>query len=456
MAISPAGHQLPLEFDPQARDSSGLPQLLWVMQNGSDEEVQALIDAKADIEARSIRPHGALDNHTSLMIAVRLDLERAVRRLVNARADLEAKSHSYTPLLLCAAPALLANYSIEKGTRIAKTLIDARANLEAKDVYGRTPLMEAVSRQMGNIVQLLIDERADIEARDRRGLTPLRFIMDKPGYEATQILMKEGADLEALDNNGHPVLMSAAFSISGRSDIIKILASAKVNINAHVHNKTVIERLLSPPTSFPFLAKHRPGVIQALVDSRADLGVNTSSRHSLLKKASLWREDTRFAEFASDLEKILIRGGADSGPLLLQAAKDGDVDAVKNLVRLGGNLKAKAPDGMNLLSVAVVNDQYEIVRFLACAGLNAGEEDSSGNTPLGLAAQMKKHKIVQLLDVITVDLRRLKEAIASIFVKIEGFSTFKKAKGAIFQHAYAPLSVILEYVRLPVPPPTKV
>ena len=55
-----------------------------------------------------------------------------------------------------------------------RALLDAGADLEARDVYGWTPLMSAArSNENAEVVQLLLDAGADLEARNEYGWTPL-------------------------------------------------------------------------------------------------------------------------------------------------------------------------------------------------------------------------------------------------------------------------------------------
>ena len=82
-----------------------------------------------------------------------------------AKADIDAEEREgYTPLHL----------ESKKGhLNIVKCLIVANANIEAKTNSGETPLLLACYYGHLDIVKFLIEEKANIEAKDNYGFTPL-------------------------------------------------------------------------------------------------------------------------------------------------------------------------------------------------------------------------------------------------------------------------------------------
>ncbi len=116
-----------------------------------------------------------------------------------------------------------------------KLLIDSGANVNAKDEFGRTPLISCFSEFSGsddyffvfsalygcrNIVKLLIDSGADVNQQDDEGKTALIYAItifdDDLGYTAPIIkdLLNAGADINLKDKRGKSALDYASYSES--------------------------------------------------------------------------------------------------------------------------------------------------------------------------------------------------------------------------------------------------
>jgi ankyrin repeat protein len=83
-------------------------------------------------------------------------------------------------------------------TRIAEALLDAGAEIEARDKNGETPLRRAVNCNQESVVSLLLSRGADPRSRDRLGRTP----MDTARTESMRKLFGQNATSFA---NAHPV-----------------------------------------------------------------------------------------------------------------------------------------------------------------------------------------------------------------------------------------------------------
>ena len=107
-------------------------------------------------------------------------------------------------------------------------LLDAGANIEARDAVGRTPLhvaalhVAAAGDGLPSPVEALLDAGADIEARDKDGSSALHLAAGVE-YRAwasnnITILIDAGASIEARDNDGRtPLHMAAGMGGSPRA-----------------------------------------------------------------------------------------------------------------------------------------------------------------------------------------------------------------------------------------------
>lgn len=85
------------------------------------------------------------------------------------------------------------------------------ADLEVGDeVSGKTPLFWAVAHALPDHMRILLDAGANIAARNELGQTPLHVALMFGRVAVINMLIERGAPLEARDNNnGTPLMMAA-------------------------------------------------------------------------------------------------------------------------------------------------------------------------------------------------------------------------------------------------------
>lgn len=88
-------------------------------------------------------------------------------------------------------------------TDTVKMLIRAGANVNAKDMYGRTPLHKAAADIHTTwMAKLLVEAGPDVNAKDGNGYTPLHVAAYFGNWSAAKVLIKAGADVNAKNNKG--------------------------------------------------------------------------------------------------------------------------------------------------------------------------------------------------------------------------------------------------------------
>ncbi|MCS6777395.1 MAG: ankyrin repeat domain-containing protein [Chloroherpetonaceae bacterium] len=121
------------------------------------------------------------DDRTFLDAVLRGDTT-AVQHMLNAGANIEARNDSGRTALALAA--------LKSNETMVLLLLDRGANVNARDPAGMTPLMWAAFGGNPRIVQALLDRGADVHARDAQGGTA-RTWAQRP--EIAQLLQKAGA-----------------------------------------------------------------------------------------------------------------------------------------------------------------------------------------------------------------------------------------------------------------------
>lgn len=150
------------------------------------EYVQAYLDMGID-------PNITLGSGwTALHFAAELSGNLAmVHSLVQAGAEINKKDHyGRTPLL---------DACVKGNTGIAKYLMNKGADIEAADDSGRTPLTEACRDDNLSLVQHLVKAEADITRPNKHGTTPLMLACNHNNDQMPRFLLSKGVGIDNID-----------------------------------------------------------------------------------------------------------------------------------------------------------------------------------------------------------------------------------------------------------------
>jgi ankyrin repeat protein len=142
-----------------------------------------------------------------------------VNQSIDAKADVNAQnSYGLTPLAI----------ACKRGhIDVVNRLIDAKADVNAQNSEF-SPLIAACEK--GHVVNRLIDAKADVNARDSNGLTPLIVACAKGHIDVVNRLIDAKADVNARCNDGWtPLIVACA---KGHIDVAnRLLQSNDINID---------------------------------------------------------------------------------------------------------------------------------------------------------------------------------------------------------------------------------
>ena len=330
--------------DIQARDWEGATPLHKAASNGNPEAVIALVEAGANIKART--GGGLSEGETPLHKAAASNGNpEVVTVLVEAGADSEARDkESATPLHKAA--------SYNGNPEVVTALVEAGANIEARNKEGKTSLHEAVwFNENPAVVKALLEAGADSEAQTKRGQTPLHMATGFRGDPAVAAaLIEAGANVQARDKIGQTPLHEAAFRMP--LAVVTALIEAGANVQAQDEGGgTPLHRAAH---------NENPAVVKVLVEA----GANVQARNNV-----------------------------GSTPLHDVAAHNGNPVVVKVLLEAGADIEAQDEEGYTPLhAAAILNKTPTVVPALLDAGANPKAETNEGKTAFDLIQEDEKLK----------------------------------------------------------------
>jgi len=211
-----AGTNLNLQSDQW--DCKGYTALIYAAYHGCQKIVKTLIDAGADLNVQNIY------GKTALIHASRVGHLEVVKSLVDAGADLHLKTVGGWTALKHALD--------QKHKEVVKVLEDAASkkargsdpsDRDCKSEFGFI-LINQASRGNLSAVKDLIDAGADLNLQNKYGKTALIHASRAGQLEIVKILIQTGANIDAQDKNGWTALMYA--SDQGYKEVVEVLQAA--------------------------------------------------------------------------------------------------------------------------------------------------------------------------------------------------------------------------------------
>lgn len=272
----------------------------------------------------------------------------------------------------------------------------------------RNALHDAAKQGDDLIVQRLIAEGADINVKDVDGKTALHFAAEEGNESVAQILLEHGADVNA-KSLARGIMETRKFlggrtplhwaASHGHEGIIRILLDYKADVAAaNVTKRTALQEALRG---------RNVEVARLLIDNGAPLVSHDDEGWTPLHEAA--------SKGCLEIQRILVDKGVDidavttdrniwhnprfshATPLLL-AANGGHPACVRHLMNHGANIKAVNAGGEMAIHTGAVDGRINIVRMMLDAGVDIETRDLRFNeTPLLKAASTGRSAVIMLL-----------------------------------------------------------
>ena len=385
------GAQSPVADAAERRDMAGL---------------QALLKQKADVNA----PQG--DGTTALHWAAFNDDLPAARLLLAAGAKAEAVTRvgAITPLLMA---------SRNGSAGLAAALLNAGADVNRAGAEGATPLMQAAASGSVETVKLLLDRGAAVDAKDHaHAQTPLMFAASLNRAAVVKVLLARGADaslttkvtkLERMrvDIDGNPIPAEGEKPAPKAAEKPPA-ADAEKKPAAGANAPAAPPVPADPIATLTALVQRlsaRIGELEKYPDALHAgeiVAVETNPAAAPGGRGGGGRGGGAGAAPGAAPAAAGGRGGggragdvAFLGPrevgttvvggmtALLFAARDGQFDALRELVAGGANLnEVSMSDKTSPLVMAIINGHLDIAKYLLDHGAGANLATTAGLTPL--------------------------------------------------------------------------
>ncbi|MCC6631142.1 MAG: ankyrin repeat domain-containing protein [Gammaproteobacteria bacterium] len=336
--------------DAKAREADGTTPLHYAAHMGDARLITELLKAKADPNARN--EFGSLP----LAEAATTGSAEALRLLLKAGADVEsANPEGQTALMVVARAGKV---------EAAKLLIKAGANVNARERWAdQSALMWAAAQGQVEMIRLLVKAGADVNARgatrewarrvtseprpkgmNRGGFTPLLYTAREGCIECARELLKGGADINRADPDQVTPLVLALLNL--RFDYASFLIKSGADVNRwDLYGQTplyvAIDMNTLPRGGRPDLPSEDFTTGLQVAEQLLASGANPNIQLKL-------RPPYRNYIFDRGGDSVLSTGAT----ALLRAAKGGDVEAVRLLLKYKANFSLPTEEGVTPLMAA--------------------------------------------------------------------------------------------------------
>ena len=357
--------------DPNAKSAEGEPAIMTAAKSGNAEAVRVLLKHGAAVDERE-----AWKGQTALMWAAAQNYAGVAEALIEAGADVNARS---------------TEWPLEAKRPANGNIVSERPR------GGLSPLLFAARQGALDAARVLVHTGADLNITEPDGTNALVIAIINAHYDLAAFLLQSGADPTIADKYGRTALYAAVDMNSLETSVTRpapkdVDATRPIDIARMALDRGArVDAALVEPTPGRGLSDDPDSILRAGATAfiRAAKTGDAIAMQLLLEHGA----DPLLATEAGTTALMAASGlGWRYG--LSQVAESDSIQAIQLGLNAGVNINAANAKGETALHGAAMRGANRIVQFLVDHGARLDVTDKEGRTPLSLAEGDEKHGLV--------------------------------------------------------------
>ncbi|KAI0442447.1 ankyrin repeat-containing domain protein [Xylaria telfairii] len=235
-----------------SRDALGLLPLHIACSRNSETMVEYFLENNVDLGVANASQRSVQPSTTRLLVEIGASFRCYLNGSPTLTAEMKGDIHHWRRLdgvadFVCGRfcmghdvvwaarhghTAVVRELAINEGYRaIIELLSGLGADVNSKDIFGKTPLFDAIEKKHTSTVQILLDKGADVNFKDIFGTTPLYVVVVNSHTDIVRLLLDKGADINSTEKYGYaPLLIDGEYG--QMSSIVKTLLENGADVSS--------------------------------------------------------------------------------------------------------------------------------------------------------------------------------------------------------------------------------
>lgn len=353
--------------NPNLKDNYDFPLVMYAMLFNDTDMLKILFDMNVDIKSDDIDTgllFLALSNNSLFGESFDEKNKNALKLLLSFGVSADSDSFKKVPFLNEYTPLSLALRFENK--QAIKLLLDNGADINGRDLGGKTLIMEALKNKNENLVNFLIENKAGLNYEDFNGKSVYQYAYESGDLGVIKSIDPEFKNLHNISSNNTDNLMLLSKRADSKTLDYFIKKGLDVNsVNANGENSLSLAIMGANLNGAKFLVKQGANINQVNKKEQdlfflAARGEYLETKYSKRPKAT-----KQMLEYVYSLKHFDINNQDDIGSTpLIAAAASGNIEAVEFLLEKGADTSIKNTRGYDAKEAAMYYKYQKIVNLI--------------------------------------------------------------------------------------------